>query len=894
MALAPGARIGSYEITSEIGAGGMGVVYRARDTKLGRHVAIKVLPDAFAQDAERLARFAREARVLASLNHPNIATIHGVEDSDGTCALVMELVQGETLAERLAQGAMTVPEALTVARQIADALDAAHEKGIIHRDLKPANIMVTSSGVAKLLDFGLARPVASDRSDPDLSQTPTQTVAGTQEGMIVGTVAYMSPEQARGKALDERTDIWAFGCVLYEMLTGRAAFGSGTTSDTLAQILGTEPEWGRLPEVTPPPIRRLVQRCLEKDVRRRLHHTGDARIEIDDILAAPANSWRSAEEQTRLTPVVVTKWRTAAIGLGFVALVAASISVWLATRSSVLPLSQRTVRFSMDLRPGQSFPIDTGLPVILAISPDGDRIVYAARDVDGDRLYTRGRADLEAAPIPGTEGAIAPFFSPDGQWIGFGSGGMLRAVPLAGGAPRTLTEAPNLAGASWGAGDTIVYSSWSSGLLKVSAQGGRPELLTMLDERQGDTGHVSPHVLPRGTSVLFTVDRPTGEFVEAVEIATGRRRPIVEGRNPVYLPTGHLVFARGSALFRVPFDVDRLDVPGPAVRLLDDIRTDGNDTHFALSRGGTFAYIPGVSRDSRLVWVDKQGKSNPLDSEHRPYSHPRISPDATRVVVSLLSQTPGLNEIWLYEADRGTRTRLSPTGALSRPIWTADGKRITFQMNRELYSVPADDSSGPQLVLGRGDRFDVLFPLAWSRDGSALLFSAPNPATNRDVWTLSEGGTAAPFLATARDERAAMFSPDGRWVVYAAREPGRDEQIYVQPYPGPGGRMVVSPGGGVEPVWSPTGGEIFFRSADGTRMMSVDVRPGSTLTVGQPRVLFAGRFGLSDGSYWSSYDVSPDGQKFLMLETDETSTPRVNVVLDWADVLKRPNADADP
>jgi serine/threonine protein kinase/Tol biopolymer transport system component len=892
VALAPGTRIGSYQITSEIGAGGMGVVYRARDTKLGRHVAIKVLPDAFAQDAERLVRFEREARVLASLNHPYIATVHGVEDAGGTRALVMELVEGETLAQRLAHGPMTVPEALAVARQIADALDAAHEKGIIHRDLKPANIMVTSSGVVKLLDFGLARPVAFDRSSSDLSQTLTQTVAVTQEGMIVGTVAYMSPEQARGKALDERTDIWAFGCLLYEMLTGRAAFGSATVSDTVAQILGAEPEWGRLPEKTPPLIRRLVQRCLEKDVKRRLHHSGDARIEIDDVFAAPASSWLPEKGQGHLTPV--SMWRTAAIGLGVVALVAGGISLWLATRSGNQLLSPRTVRFSIDLQPGQSFSIDAGLPVILAISPDGNRIVYAARDVDGDRLYIRGREDLEASPIPGTEGAIGPFFSPDGQWIAFGSGGMLRVVPLAGGAPRTLTEAPNLAGASWGAGDAIVYSGWSGGLLKVSAQGGRPEPLTMLDERQGDSGHVSPHVLPGGTAVLFTVDRPTGNFIEAAEIATGRRRPIVEGRNPVYLPTGHLVFARGSALFRVPFDVERLEVTGPAVRLLDDIRTDGNDTHYALSGRGTLAYIPGVSRDSRLVWLDRQGRSRPLDSERRAYSHPRISPDAKRVVVSLLSQTPGFNEIWVYDADRGTRARLSPTGAVSRPIWTSDGRRITFQMTLELYSVPADDSAGPQRVLGRGDGFDFLFPLAWSRDGRALLFSAPNRVTNRDVWTMSGDGTTTPFLVTARDERAAMFSPDGRWVVYAAREPGRDEQIYVQPFPGPGGRMVVSPGGGVEPVWSPTGGEIFYRSVDGTRVMSVDVRSGSTLTVGEPRVLFAARFGSSEGGYWSSYDVSPDGQKFLMLETDEISTPRVNVVLDWADVLRRPNAEADP
>ena len=460
----------------------------------------------------------------------------------------------------------------------------------------------------------------------------------------------MSPEQARGQSVDKRTDIWAFGCVIYEMLAGHAAFARRTVPDTLASVLGVEPEWNDLPETTPSPIRRLVQRCLDKKIARRLHDIADARIEIDDALESPQPSAALVGERHRVArPAAdVRTWRRALLGIGAVALVVGGLGLMVrdSPPAALGTPGRETVRFAIHLQPGEQFSIDTGLPVIVATSPDGDQIVYAARGVGGDRLYLRRRGDLEASPIPGTEGAIGPFFSSDGQWIGFASGGMLRAVPVLGGGPRALAESPNLIGASWGPRDTIVYGNWSSGLLKVSAQGGRSEALTTLNERQGEFQHSSPYVLPDGTAALFTVNRRSRqESVEVVDLATRRRRSLIEGRNPVYVSSGHVMFARGSTLFAVPFDVSSREVTGPAIRLLDGIRVDGNDTHFAVARDGTLVYVPELSVESRLVWYSREGHSRPLDIERRRYSHPRISPDGTRVVLNVPRESGGDGDV---------------------------------------------------------------------------------------------------------------------------------------------------------------------------------------------------------------------------------------------------------
>ena len=694
------------------------------------------------------------------------------------------------------------------------------------------------------------------------------------------------PRASTGKPVDKRTDIWAFGCVLYEMLTGSAVFTRSTTSDTVAAILGSEPEWERLPAGTPPTIRRLLQRCLEKDAKRRLRDIGDAGIEIDEALVVPAAA--DAQNDTRSVTAAGARWWRAVAALAVVTLTAGAIAVWKATPTTDQLVNATVSAFAIHLQPGQQLPIDSGLPIVLAISPDGQQVVYAARDVDGDRLYLRRRHELEASPIPGTEGAIGPFFSPDGQSIGFAAGGVLRVLPLAGGPTRTLGDAANLEGASWGPDGVIVYSPrWQGGLFRVSATGGTAEPLTATGEY-----HKAPHVLPGGKAVLTCVNRDKVWVIEAVEIATGNRRPLIEGQNPSYVRTGHVVFARGTSLFAVPFDITRLAVTGEAVQLMDGLRVDGNDTHFAVANDGTLVYVPEIATQSRLVWFDRRGGSRPLDAQPRRYAHPRISPDGTRVVVTVVRESGG-NEIWIYDVERGAHAQLSATGRVSRPIWTADSKRLTFQRDGDLYSAPADDSAGPQLllkrdapelVLRRETRMTSIFPLDWSSDGSVLVFSAPAPTTNRDVWTL-RGEMATPFLITPRDERAAMFSPDGRWIVYAAKETGREEQVYVQPYPGPGGREVISRGGGIEPVWSSTGREIFFRSVDGTQIMSVDVRTETSFAAGTPTVLFAGRFAILDGSYWSNYDVSRDGQSFLMLEADQTSTPRLNVVVNWANAL---------
>jgi hypothetical protein len=473
--------------------------------------------------------------------------------------------------------------------------------------------------------------------------------------------------------------------------------------------------------------------------------------------------------------------------------------------------------------------------------------------------------------------------------LGFAAGGVLRAVSVDGGAPQTIAPAPNFEGGSWGPDDIIVYSpDWRSGLVRVSAHGGKSNPVTSDNEF-----HKAPHVLPDGKAALSTVQRDQVWVVAIVELATGRRQELFEGRNPVYTATGHIVFGRADALFAVPFDVGRLAVTGAAVQLIDGVRTDGNDSHFAIVNDGTLVYVAEVSAESKLVWFDRQGNSRPLDAEPRRFSHPRISPDGSRVVVGVTRESGG-NELWIYDAQRGAHAPLSPTGRVSRPVWTADGKGVTFQREGNLYTAPADDGSEPllllkrddaQLVRERQDSFTSIFPLDWSSHSNVLVFSAPAPRTNRDVWTLRDGA-ATPFLSTPRDERAAMFSPDGRWIVYAAKETGREEQIYVQPYPGPGGREVISRGGGIEPIWSPTGREIFFRSVDGTEVMTVDVRTEPSFWAGTPRVLFAGQFADLGGSYWANYDVSPNGQSFLMLESDRPTTPRLNVVLNWVNAIQ--------
>jgi eukaryotic-like serine/threonine-protein kinase len=871
-----GTTLGSYRILDKLGEGGMGEVYRAHDSTLGREVALKILPDAFAADPERLARFEREARVLASLNHPHIAAIYGVEEaipstSSGQAvrALVLELVEGPTLAERLRAGALPVREALEVARQIAEALEAAHEKGVVHRDLKPANVKVTPDGMVKVLDFGIAK-MRAPLEDAAVAEASTVTTMGTRPGVVLGTAAYMSPEQARGQAVDKRADIWAFGCVLYEMLTGRSPFARATVTDTIAAVVDGEPDWGRLPGTTPVGVPRLLRRCLEKDPKQRRRDIGDARLELQDTGdREPVGTSPSR----RVSPSVLAAAGIATLLSGFVA----GAGWWSIARPEAVVAPRGVVRFSVALAPEEVFPLDTGLPNAIAISPDGEQIVYATRSGAGDRLHLRRRDDLTSIPLAGTEGAIGPFFSPDGRSIGFASGGALKIMPVGGGTPQSLAPVANFSGGSWGPDDTIVYTlDWASPLFAVSARGSEPRPLTTLNRDAGEHGHRDVQVLPDGTSALMSlVASEAGRTVEVVDLATGRRQSLVPGHNPFYLASGHLAFAREDALFVAPFDLREHRLTGPPVQVLVGVQAAPLTANLAVSPDGTLAYVPsGAIRPRRLVRVDRDGRSRPLFDETRAFAHPRVSPDGRRVVV----QASG--EFVVYDLAGGTRTRLHARG--SRPIWMPDGRSITFQSQGRLYSAPIDESAAPALVPTQ----EGVFPLAWSRDGRVLIYSHPVPKTSRDVWTLPAGGTPTPFLTTVRDERAAMFSPDGLWVVYAEKEIGREEVVYVQPYPGPGGRVVISRGGGIEPVWSPTGREIFYRSVDGRRMFAVEVQTEPSISVGAPRVLFEGPYPLGS-SFWSDYDVWPDGNEFLMVAADDVGQPELHVVVNWIAEVRR-------
>jgi eukaryotic-like serine/threonine-protein kinase len=879
-----GANLGPYEILGPLGAGGMGEVYQAHDTKLGRDVAIKVLPEAFAHDPERLSRFQREAKMLASLNHPNIAAIYGLEDGAGRKYLVMELVPGETLRERVArEGALPVEEALGVARQIAEALEAAHEKSIIHRDLKPANVKVTPEGRVKVLDFGLAKAFAGDPG-LDLSNAPTLTAMGTEEGRILGTPAYMSPEQARGKAVDKRTDIWAFGCLLYELLTARQAFRGETLSDAIAAVLDREPDWRALPPATPAKVRDLLRRCMQKDSQHRLRDMGDARIEIAEALSAPANAAPVAA-----TNSIRARWRGALLwGVAFLLLATVtSILIW--NRKSSSPINSVPVsRIAITLPPSQPL---AGLEIgsALALSPDGTRLVYAARQGGGQQLYLRPLGGLEAQPIPGTEGAAEPFFSPDGQWLGFFADGKLKKISVTGGEALSLADAVDPRGASWGSQGMIVFvPRRASTLQKMSDAGGPPEPLTRFVKEEDS--HRWPEFLPSGEAVLFAALYGGGNWndaqISAQRVGTGERQDLVQGgTHPRYAPSGHLVYAQRGTLMAVPFDARRLAVTGAAVPVQEGVlqSTFTGAAQYSFSGTGSLVYAPGSvqATQRRLVWVNRSGVEQPVAAPARAYRGPRLSPDGREVAVAVEGQE---TEVWLFNLSRDTLTRLTFQGSTNyNPIWTPDGKRIAFiSIGQGLSWQTADGSGGPELLSDAG------IPNSWSPNGQLLAFDAARSSTGRDIWVLRLGDRKeGQFLGTPFNEGAAQFSPDGRWLAYVSNESGHYE-IYVQPYPGPGGKLQISTEGGTEPVWNPNGRELFYRS--GNKMMAVEITTQPSFSAGKPKVLFAGQYQPSPNPVPNAnYDVSSDGQRFLMLKPggqDQAAT-QINVVLNWFEELKR-------
>jgi len=910
----PGRRLGPYEILAPIGAGGMGEVYQARDTKLGRDVAIKVLAANFVNDPQRLVRFQREARLLAALNHPNIATIYGLEQSDGVTCLVMELVPGQTLANRVKSGAVPVEEALQIAVQIAEALEAAHEKSIIHRDLKPTNVKVTPEGKVKVLDFGLAKAFAGDAENDDPSNSPTLSATATMQGVILGTAAYMSPEQARGKTCDKRADIWAFGCVLYELLTGKHTFRGETVTEILAAVLKEEPEWRALPASTPLKIRDLLGRCLQKDLRRRLHDAADARIEIEEALAAPANAEPAAAAKgIRMRWRENLVWGVASLLLaGFI-----SMAVWKLKPSSTSP-PQPVTRTVINLPPGQQLAgLESG--PAMALSPDGTHLAYVARQSGNQQLYLRPMDSEEVKPIPGTEGAVNPFFSPDGQWVGFFAGGNLKKVSVSGGAAMTLAIAALARGASWGSQGMIAFSPTTDGALQqVPDAGGTPQLLTRLGK--GDISQRWPEFLPGGKAVIFAASANTSNWANAQvavqSLGTGERRNLIQGgTNPRYAPSGHLVYSQGGSLMAVPFDPQRLVVTGPPVAVVERVLQSSviGVAQYSFSSTGSVVYVPGgiQSAQSRLVWVSRNGAAQPLAAPVRPYRGPRLSPDGRRVVVAIEEQE---TQIWLYDLSQETLTRLTFEGSANyNPVWTPDGKRIAFNSNREgvpvnLFWQLADGSGGLERLTT--NQYGQA-PMSWSPDGQVLAFIEINPTTGRDIWTLQMGDSSlrsgqAPsarsglvpstasgqgrkaqlFLRTPATESAPRFSPNGRWLAYTSDESGRFE-IYVQPYPGPGGKWQISTEGGTEPVWNPNGRELFYRSGD--KIMAVGVMTQPTFSVGKPKMLFEGPFEPAPTTF-PNYDVTPDGQRFLMLEPSEqgqAAPTQINVVLNWFEELKQ-------
>ena len=864
--------------------------------------------------------------MLASLNHPNIAHIHGLEDSDGVRALVMELVEGPTLAEKLAQGSgvkahgLPLDEALPIARQIAEALEAAHEQGIVHRDLKPANIKVTPNGVVKVLDFGLAKAMESAGSRQQaaggdlLSMSPTLSMQATQAGIILGTAAYMSPEQARGTIVDKRANLWAFGVVLFEMLTGRRLFEGGTISDTLAAVLKTEPDWNALPDETPRSIHRLLRRCLEKDRRKRLESAADARLEIDEALATPMS-----DGSTGVAPGTTlahrTGWRRAmpSIAAGVASAAVVGVAVWALMRGAPAPRSQ-PMRFAI-VPPAAQPLVISGLDRDSAISPDGRHLVYFA-GTGQTQLMVRAIDQLDAVPLRGITGARAPFMSPDGRWVGFFSGAELKKVSITGGPPITLCRIPGTPrGASWGQDDTIVFatSDAGTGLLSVPAGGGEPKVLTKPDLAQGERDHMFPSMLPGGRAVLFTITPNNGAIenaqVAVLDLTTGQRKTLIRGGSSAeYVDTGHLVFAAAGTLRAVRFDLGRLEVLGDPVPVVEQVSTAPTGAaNFSVSRQGTLVYMRGgaggqTGSPRSLVWVNRKGIEEPIKAPPRAYVYPRLSPDGTRVALDIRDQE---SDIWIWDLARQTLTRLTfgPDAELY-PVWTPDSRRIIFYSTRagggNLFWQPADGTGTVERLTTSSTT--PHYPYSISPDGKSLVFQENVPKTGIDLSLLlfgEPGGSSKsevrPLVQTTFTETSAEISPDGHWLAYPSNESGQEE-IFVRPFPKVDtGRWQISTGGGTRPLWARSGRELFF--LDGNSFLTtVPVQTTPAFSAGNPtRVLntryFSGFGAGGQNVAGRTYDVSPDGQRFLMIKdivgADQTATPAsMIVVLNWLEELK--------
>jgi len=902
---AVGQRLGHFEILGELGAGAMGIVYRARDTVLERDVAIKVLPQDLLADRARLANLESEAKLLASVSHPNVAHVYSLAEIDGVKFPVLELVEGETLADRLSTAGMSVREALEVCRQVAAGLEAAHARGIVHRDLKPANIKVTPEGQVKVLDFGLAMCLDVQVFEGKVSESPTQNISigGSYRGAIVGTVAYMSPEQARGRESDKRADIWSFGCVMYEVLTGVQPFERDTVAATLRAVIEGEPDWAALPPTTPPLVRSVVRRCLQKDPERRLRDIADARLEIEEALDDSAG----AEASRVSAHVEVAFWRRALPWS--VAVFAVAMALW-SYFLAPLPETPDVASLLVEVQPG--LYLTGGHPqeelswgflrpsrTAVIVSPDGRHLAYAATDGDTRQLYLRELSRQQAMPISGTEAGSSPFFSPDGRWIGFYASGALKKIPRSGGEPQTIVaNVPPLYGASWADSDTIVFAADKlGGLMRVSAGGGDPEPVTTLDRGESVRTHRLPHVLPGGEAVLFTVLSdmdPTTARVEVASLETGARTVLIEEASDArFIPTGQLVFARNGTLMAAPFDLERLELTGEPVPVVENVMQasggastalDTGAAQFSTSGSGTLVYVLGgiyPEPQRSLVLVDEDGDVEALPLPANGYSAPRLSPDGRDIayVVGRRSR----RDVWIYDSIRETPRRLTFGESSAGAVWSPDGASLVLGDDSRadvfnLYRMPTDRSGDPQ-PLTTSARHQ--FVSSWSSEGVLAFVEG-----RHDIWVLPLEGDLGPrpFLESPFSEQAPAFSPNGAWLAYSSNETGRDE-IYVRPYPGPDPVVRISTDGGLSPAWSRDGAKLYYR--DGDRMMVVEVSAGRTFTQAQPRLLFESPSYLAT-TPTRAYDVTPDGRFLMVTRAQQAPQPatRINVVLNWFEELR--------
>ena len=865
-----------------LGAGGMGEVYRARDTKLNRDVAIKVVLPAVANDPDRLARFSREAQLLASLNHPNIAAIYGLEEGVEVRALVMELVEGPTLADQIARGPIPLADALAIARQIAEALEAAHEQGIVHRDLKPANIKVRPDGTVKVLDFGLAKAIETGSGlrapGSDAMNSPTLSIHATEAGLILGTAAYMSPEQARGKAVDKRTDIWAFGCVLYEMLTGRRPFAGDDVSDVLASVLAREPDLAALPASTPLSIRRLVRRCLQKDRNERLRDIGDAQIEIRDALTKV-----DGDATVVAVPAVDSRRGERLAWLG--ALVAMALAVAVVARRP----DAAAVEMRLDI-----ITPPTTVPQSVAISPDGRTIAFVATSDGQSRVWLRSLESGSARAVVGTDGAESPFWSADGRSVGFFTESKLMRVDVEGGLVQTVANASGGLGGTWNRDGVILFAMPGTPIFRVSASGGEPVAIPGLAQ-QGSI--FSPQFLPDGRRFLYYVrGRPEvrGVYVGQLDPPLEPRRLIESDTGAVYAPSGHLLFIRAGTLVAQTFDPVRLELSGSSFAVAEQGMSANNTlqrTAVSVSGTGTIAFrTRSAAARRQFVWFDRSGKELGQigESVNTSLNSPSLSPDGQRV--ALYRGVEGANpDIWLFETKRGVFSRFTTDAADDvGPVWSPAGDRIVFSSNRSgihnLFQKAVAAGGSETLLLSTAQ---PKFATDWSSDGRFVLFHTQHPKSGNDVWAFQMNGNGTPFavVQTSAEELSGQFSPDGRWVAYQSDESGRVE-VYVQPFPGPGSKWPISTNGGSQVRWRHDGKELFYVASDG-RLMAASIQAGPdarALDIGTPVALFAPPFGgaVQQGESRPQYMVSPDGRRFLVSGVTEEAQSPITVILNWS------------